>query len=347
MGQYELALIWNLILIVAWTVYLCLESFVVGVGMLQGFVSKDEKVQMSKQMSVGLHWNGIEVWLITAVGGTFAAFALAYAKILESLYIPFYLLLLAIILRGIGIELMYTLDSPRYRKNMQKIWMIGSFLIPLVIGVYFANIFIGLNLGPNGYEGIFLNIFTLTGIAGGLLLVTLSIVSGASWIAMTGAPGADHDKAMNIAKKTAIVSVLSLLIVYMGFNTKYGVFVDSQLYTSYPALWALPVLAIVSALAMVLFTFKKKPVLSFITVMTSIILYMSSAYVAIFPYLVPSRIDSQYGITIKDAMGSETALRVMFYVALVLVPLAIVYQTWKFIYFAKHKKKNKGQEAEH
>ncbi len=332
-----LAIIWYIILTVAWLVYLSLESFVVGSGMLQKVVSKESKTQKSIQISSGLHWDGIEVWLITALGGTFAAFPLTYAKITESLYIAFFLLLLALIVRGVAIELMYKDENPKWQKWMKTGWQISSFLIPLVFGVYFSNIFSGLKIGKTGYEGSFFGLFDLKAIVCGVLFVAIALTTGADWIILTTRKGEHHTKAQKIAVKSSIVVALAATFMMMAFNTGTTTFTKSQLFNSFPVLWALPVLTIAFALLTLVFSLIKKTGLAFLSGCLTQVMFIATGFTAIFPYMVPSSIDSKFGISLFQAAGSQYTLKLMFFVALVFVPIVLIYQTWKFLRFSSDK----------
>ncbi len=94
--------LWYYILALVWAVYVSQELFVTGSGMLSQFYKVNSKEFKLINESVGTHWDGIQVWVIVAIGGLFAVFYNAYALILETLYIPFFLLLIAIILRGLS-----------------------------------------------------------------------------------------------------------------------------------------------------------------------------------------------------------------------------------------------------
>jgi len=337
MSHDVLAIIWFAILLTAWSVYLAFESFVVGSGMLQPLVTKDKAAQQAISRPAGLHWDGIEVWLITAIGGTFAAFPAVFAKTLESLYVAFFLLLILLMIRGVTIELAYKDENPLWQKIMTRAWNVSSLLIPLVFGVYFSNIFGGLKLGANGNEGKFYEIFNLNSIIMGVLFVAVCAVTGSAWIVLTGGKNKDafKDKAFSIAFKASIVAALAVIYEMMAFNTGEGIFGRSQLFNDAPILWAVPVLLVLVALANILFTRKKHVWLSLIFGMLILPLVIVIGYLANYPYMLPSSIDAKFGINLFDVASSQYTLTVMFYAALVFVPIVLVYQGWKFWYFAK------------
>lgn len=337
MSHDVLAIIWFAILLTAWSVYLALESFVVGSGMLQPFITKDKAAQQAILRPAGLHWDGIEVWLITAIGGTFAAFPAVFAKTLESLYVAFFLLLILLMIRGVTIELAYKDENPIWQKIMTRAWNVSSLLIPLVLGVYFSNIFEGLKLGANGNEGKFHEIFNLNSIIMGVLFVAVCAITGSAWIVLTGGKNKEafKGKAFSISSKASIVAALAVIYEMMVFNTGEGIFGRSQLFNDAPVLWAIPVLLVLVALANIFFTRKKNVWLSLIFGMLTLPLMIVIGYLANYPYMLPSRIEEKYGINLFDAASSQYTLTVMFYAALIFVPIVLLYQGWKFWYFAK------------
>ncbi len=330
--QEILRVIWFVILMVAWVVYLSLESFVVGSSMLQLFVTKDLLARQKIIDASGLHWDGIEVWLITALGGTFAAFPLVFAKLTESLYIAFFLLLLALTVRGVTIELAFKDDNPKWQQLMTAALSIGSFLIPMIFGVYFANVFLGIRLGVVGYEGTSFGLLGLSPLVMGVLFVSIALTTGSCWIVFnTG--GKYKDVAFDITKKSSVVSLLGTLFIMMSFNTGAGLFNKSLLYTKYPVFWAIPVLTVFVSLGTFIFVYRKSIRLAFVSGCLNMAILIITGYSAIFPYMVPSSIDQAFGITISDAASSATTLNIITIAVAIFVPIVIAYQSWKFWYF--------------
>ncbi len=249
----------------------------------------------------------------------------------------FFLLLILLMIRGVTIELAYKDENPTWRKIMVGAWNVSSLLIPLVFGVYFSNIFGGLKLGANGNEGKFYEIFNLNAIIMGVLFVAVCAITGSAWIVLTG--GANKEafkaKAFPIAFKASIVAALAVIYEMMAFNTGQGIFGKSQLFNDAPILWAIPVLLVLVALANILFTRKQNVWLSLVFGMLTLPLVVVIGYLANYPYMLPSSINASFGIDLFEAASSQYTLTLMFYAAVVFVPIVLVYQGWKFWYFAK------------
>jgi cytochrome d ubiquinol oxidase subunit II len=329
-----IAYVWFGIIALVWAVYLAQDMFIMGASMLNMIVAEgDEAKRKQVQVATGLHSDGIEVWLIVALGGTFAAFPLAFATALESLYVPFFVLLMTLTARKISIEMIYKDDSEVWIKSLAVGWVVSSGLLMLILGVYLTNTFLGLQIGPNGYEGGLFAIFNLVGVLGGLLFVALAIVAGAFYINFT-TTGKLGDIALKASKFPSYLVGLLPLFVMLGFNNKSTLF-EGELFSGYPILWILPSLTIVFGLLTFYSVMKKKNLLGFVSSILVMVLFIATGFVGIFPNMIPSTIDPMYSVTIMNAAASEYTLNIMFIVALILVPLVIGYQAFKYVYFAK------------
>ena len=98
----DLQNIWFILIAVLYTGYFVLEGFDLGVGILLPFLGKDESRRRMMINSIGPHWDGNEVWLITAGGATFAAFPQWYATLFSGFYLPLFIMLVALIARGVA-----------------------------------------------------------------------------------------------------------------------------------------------------------------------------------------------------------------------------------------------------
>jgi len=323
--------VWFILWCVIWAIYLVVDSFALGAGMLAAFMPKStgQLVQFAK--SVGPFWSGNQVWLILAAGGTFAAFPLIFSKMFTWLYIPMMLLLISIILRGISIELIYE-DNKKLQKVFQYGWALGSLLITVVLGVAFTNFFRGMMIDANYvYTGTLLGLFNVYALLGALLFVLFFITSGALWVAhkTTGdLPG----KCVALAKKTSFaVAVVALLYILALFKTD-GFAVN---HNAYPIFYAVPLIAVVFALACIVLCLKKadKPFLAFLANLGTIFFGAATGVVTLYPYILKSAINPEYGVSIFAAASSPLTLTLMFYAALLLVPIVLVYQLWSYTRF--------------
>ena len=191
--------IWFFLWGILWAVYFMLDGFDLGLGTLMPFLAKNDTERQLVYRAMGPHWDGNEVWLITAGGVTFAAFPTTYAVMFSGLYSALMLVLFALILRGVSFAFRNEVDNPRWKCLWDTCLTLGSFLPALLLGVAFANIFRGLPIGEGGlYQGGLLTLINPYGLAGGVLFLLLFLVHGALWLAVKS-EGVLHHRAAALA----------------------------------------------------------------------------------------------------------------------------------------------------
>src|SRR6187399_446684 len=155
----DLALVWFLLLAVLWTGYLVLEGFDFGVAMLMPFAGRNNTERRVALTTIGPHWDGNEVWLLTAGGATFAAFPEWYATMFSGFYLAFLALLVALIVRNMGLEYRHKRDNDAWRRRWDWVIIGGSIAAPLLVGIALTNVVRGLPINRDlEYVG---NFFTL------------------------------------------------------------------------------------------------------------------------------------------------------------------------------------------
>lgn len=336
----------------SWMAYIVQEMFITGSSALN-LLSKDEGERKQIQVASGLHFDGIEVWLIAALVITFASFPLAFTTTLQHLYIPFFLILYSIIGRGLSIEFLYKLDSKKWLKSMTILLTVSSILLMLLLGIYMTNLFLGFPLGENGMEKSFVSIFNVSGIFGGFLFVVLSILSGAGWISIR-CEGPIAERAMNFVKKFGVIytAPVFVILVYMGFNNTNASIFIGDLFTKAPILFALPALTLISSLLAVLYGYHKNGKLLYIFSLTTMGLFLLTGFIGSFPRLVSSTIDKAYslvagtfeitGYTIQEnyIQSNDNSLVLIFFITVIFFPIILGYQGWKYKRFNQKIKHN-------
>lgn len=326
-----LAVIWFFLWCVIWGVYFIADSFSLGAGLLAPFIATDKVQKIQIQRSVGPFWGGNEVWLVLAAGGTFAAFPLVFSKMFTFLYLPMMLLLIGLVARGISVEYLHKDDNPQIQKTLTWGWFAGSLLVSLVLGVAFANFFKGLEIASGGvYKGTLPGLFGPYALIGGVLFVLMSVTSGALWINVK-TEGAIAAKAGDLAKKSTFI-VLVLVLVYLAYSFA-GIEGFTTNYSATPALYLLPVLAVVAAVLAVFFAKKGNGFSAFCSNLLALLFVVQSGLASIYPYMLKSSVSPEYGIDIFEAASSHMTLSIMLGGALVFVPIVIIYQLWVYTLF--------------
>jgi len=325
--------IWFAIWGIAWAVYFMLDGFDLGLGILSPFLAKTDFEKRAVINAMGPFWDGNEVWLITAGGVTFAAFPRAYAIMFSGLYTPLMLLLFALIIRGVVFEFRSKVDSAAWRSVWDACLALGSFLPALLLGVAFANIFMGLPLDADGiFQG---NLFTLLnpyGLAGGITFVLIFSVHGAIWLC-TRATEQLKDRADALAKNLWLVEA-TLAVIFLCMTIFY-----TRLWHNIcarPYWFVLPLLAVLGLFGQRLFLTKGcywKAWFSSSVLILGVVLF---GVAGLFPSILPSSIDPAYSVTAFNAASSHLTLKIMLGVVLCFLPIVIGYQSWVYFKFRDH-----------
>jgi cytochrome d ubiquinol oxidase subunit II len=291
------------------------------------FLSRSETDRRLTYNALGPFWDGNEVWLITAGGVTFAAFPLAYAVLFSSLYSALMLLLFGLILRGVAFEFRGKVDSAAWRRLWDGCLFVGSFAPALLLGVAFANIFKGIPIDAQGvYQGTLFTLLNPYGLLGGVLFVLLFLVHGALWLAIK-TEGGLHDRAVVAVKRLwpLLVVVAVAFLVYTWFATTLF-----DIYLAKPLLWVVPLLAVVSLLSVRRLIARASWWCAWFLNSATIVTVTLFGVIGLYPRLLPSSLDPAWSVTIGEAASSPLTLKIMLGIALVMVPIVILYQVWAY-----------------
>jgi len=342
--SYEaLQILWFLLWGLLWAIYFILDGFDLGMGTLLPFIAKTNEERRIVFNAAGPYWDGNEVWLITAGGVTFAAFPLAYAVMFSALYAPLLILLFALIFRAVSFEFRNKIDNPQWRSLWDGVQFLGSFLPALLLGVAFANLFMGIPINERGvYMGNLFSLLNLYGIAGGLFFVVMFALHGSIWLAIKS-EGVMHERALSYARM--LWPALTGLAVVFLIATKFY----TPLYNNYfktPVLLIIPIVAVVLLFLLRFFISGKMLKASFFSSAGFILLVTFFGIIGMFPNIIPSNLSEAAHITIAKSASSELTLTIMLCVALVCVPIVIIYQSWVYWLFS-HKVTEKELNSEH
>ena len=337
--SYEfLQILWFILIAVLWIGFHFLEGFDFGVGMLLPFLGKTDIERRTIINTVGSVWDGNEVWLLTAGGATFAAFPHWYATMFSGFYLALFLLLVGLILRGISFEYRSKDAAPAWRNRFDWMIAIGSFLASLLLGAAFANLAKGQPIGadmnlvapawlPNNL-GVTLSLLNPYGLLGGLTTVAVFLLHGANFLVLK-LEGSLHTRAVEFSKKLWIGA--SVLYVLLG------------IYTYVAKFWAngkinpgvIPLAAVVMILLTGYFINKKMEGWAFISTALNIVLTQVTFFTMTFPNVMLSTLNPDWSLTVFNASSSQYTLTVMSIVALIFVPIVLVYQGWTYYMFRK------------
>ncbi len=324
----DLKTLWFILITVLFIGFFFLEGFDYGVGMLLPFLGKRDEERRAILNAIGPFWDGNEVWMITAGGALFASFPQWYATLFSGFYIPLVLILLALIFRGVGFEFRSQEEGEGWRNAWDWLIWLGSLLPALLWGVAIANIVRGVPIDENmHYVGGFFNLLNPYALIGGITFVVLFLMHGATYLALKLTNGLEK-QAERIANRTWVATlVMAVIFILYSFPE---VFAKSQ----YEGLALVFIAIAVVALLVDGYFLKKGEMLKAFWAGGVTILGVTAGFFAsLYPNVMPSSLNPQYSLTINNASASHTTLTVMTIVALVLVPIVLVYQGWTYYTF--------------
>ncbi len=321
----EFTTVWFVLIAVLWIGYFFLEGFDFGVGVLLPFVGRTETDRRVMINTIGPVWDGNEVWLLVAGGATFAAFPEWYATLFSGFYLPLLLILVALIIRGVAFEYRGKHDSATWRSRWDAAIFVGSLVPALLWGVAFANIVHGVPINAEGtYTGGFFNLLNGYALLGGVVTLGLFTTHGAMFLALkTTGPVREraHRLVGGIGLATAVVAVAFLL---------WTLFDDGK-----PAAWITAAIAAVCLLAALGADRAQREGWAFILTGVTIAMAVVTLFVVLFPDVMVSSTNPAYSLTVDNASSTDYTLKVMTWVAVIMTPIVLVYQSWTFWVFRK------------
>ena len=176
-------ILWFVLIVVLFTGFFFLEGFDYGVGTLLTLISDKESDRSQLIRSIGPVWDGNEVWMITAGGATFAAFPHVYATMFSTFYIALFLMLAALILRGVAFEFRHHREDEVWQRRWSYALAFGSIVPAFLWGVAVTNLIAGLPIGADKvYQGGFFDLLTPYTIVGGITFVLVFAFHGAAFL---------------------------------------------------------------------------------------------------------------------------------------------------------------------
>jgi cytochrome d oxidase, subunit II (cydB) len=326
----DLNILWFILIGVLYIVYFVSEGFDMGVGILLPFLGKSDTERRVLINTIGPHWDGNEVWLLTAGGATFAAFPQWYATLFSGFYLPLFLILVALIFRGVAFEFRSRDENKTWRAFWDWAIFGGSVIPALLWGVAFANIVEGVPIdAAMQYTGGFFNLLNPFALVAGLVSLVGFTLHGALFLSLrtTGAIQEKVDKASKplwvaefVLMALLIVAAYKLVPLFSGFGFNAGLAL---------------ILALVLLTGVRLLMSKKQGGWAFGLSAATILVTTASIFWQLFPNVMVSSTDPKFNLTIYNAASSAYTLTVMAKVAVIMVPIVLAYTAWSYWVFRK------------
>ena len=316
-GQPGLPTLWFIAIGVFLIMYLILDGFDLGVGMLMGSkFTKNEKERRLLLNIIGPVWDGNEVWIVSGGAALFAAFPIWYAALFSALYIPLTLALVFLILRVVAIEYRGKKNDEKWIRNWNIALSVSSFFIALLVGALLGLTSMGLPINENGDRvgGAFAWI-SLPVLLGGLGFVGFALVQGLAFVALK-TDGDIRDRARNTLVRWSPVLLLPIVawVLALDFTTGNGVS------------WLCTILAVVAVLIAWISAKGGREGRAFAGLSVFLAFGALAIFTAMYPNVLPSTLDPAYSLTIANASSSEYTLGVMTFVTCLGLPVVFVYQ---------------------
>ncbi len=353
-----LKLIWWLFVGVLLVGFAIMDGMDLGIGTLLPFVGRNDDERRVVLNSIGPHWEGNQVWFITAGGATFAAWPLVYATAFSGFYIALILTLFALFLRPVGFDYRSKVPDPRWRSAWDWGIFVGGTVPALVFGVAFGNLLLGVPFHFDEdlrvyYTGSFIDLLNPFGLLAGAVSVAMLTMHGAIYLQLR-TQGPVQRRAIIAAR----VAGALFIVAFAGAGVWIANGIDGYAITSmpprdtafvplakavahrhsgwlhdhvlYPWTIVAPVAGLAGALLALLASSTRRAMLAFALSSASVASVVLTAGFALFPFIMPSSADLRSSLTVWDSVSSHRTLQIMFWVVLLFLPLIAAYTAWAY-----------------
>jgi cytochrome d ubiquinol oxidase subunit II len=357
--DYEtLKIIWWALIGVLLIAFALTDGFDMGVGTLLPIIGNTDEERRIMLNTVGPHWEGNQTWLVTAGGALFAAWPLVYAMAFSGFYLAMMITLFALFLRPLGFDYRSKLTNTTWRTSWDWGLFVGSTVPPLIFGVAFGNLLLGVPFHYDEfmrpfYTGTFLQLLSPFALLTGIVSVSMIVMHGAVWLQMRTLDGLEA-RARNAAKLAALVVIVSFASAGIWLtNSVEGFVIDfmpdantaftpdlkhvSQQagawltnYQTYQWMMIAPIAGFVGAIFVFISAHNNRSGWAFIASSLAIIGIILTAGFSMFPFIMPSSSDMNSSLTIWDATSSVMTLNIMFWLSVFFIPIIGAYSFWTY-----------------
>jgi cytochrome d ubiquinol oxidase subunit II len=329
-----------------------------GIGTLLPFVGRTDDERRVMLNTIGPHWEGNQVWFITAGGAAFAAWPLVYATAFSGFYVALILTLFALFFRPVGFDYRSKVHDPRWRNAWDWGIFVGGIVPVLVFGVAFGNLLQGVPFHFDQdlrvhYTGSFFGLLNPFALLAGVVGVALLAMHGAIYLQLR-TEGAVLARATTAAR----IAGALFIVAFAGAGVWLAMGVDGFAITAMPPAnssfvplaktvvhgpgswlssaplrpWTLivPLVAIVCALFALGAAARRREMLAFVLSSVAVAGVVLTAGFALFPFVMPSSTDPRSSLTLYDSVSSQRTLQIMFWAVLIFLPLVIAYTGWAY-----------------
>lgn len=358
MFDYEtFKLIWWLLVGVLLVGFAIMDGHDMGVGTLLPFVGRDDMERRVVINTVGPHWDGNQVWFITAGGAIFAAWPLVYATAFSGFYWAMLAVLWALFFRPVGFDYRSKIHNATWRSTWDWGLFVGGFVPPVIFGVAFGNLLQGVPFQfdeylISTYTGSFWQLLNPFALLAGVVSSAMITMHGGAYLAHR-TEGVIQSRAVKGAVGSALVMALAFVAAGFWLQSIDGYRITSVIdasalpdplaktvvreagawmhnYAVQPLLWLLPALGVLGALATAALLLMRRTLTAFVVSALAITGVIGTAGASMFPFVMPSKTMPAASLTVWDSVSSHLTLGIMFWATILFMPLIVVYTSWAY-----------------
>jgi cytochrome d ubiquinol oxidase subunit II len=330
----DLPVIWAVIIGFGLMMYVVMDGFDLGIGILFPFVGErdDRDVMVNTVAPV---WDGNETWLVLGGAGLLAAFPLAYSVILSALYLPLVLMLLGLIWRGVAFEFRFKADE-HHKRYWDWAFAGGSYLATFFQGVSLGAFLNGFPMQNGAYVGGALDWITPFGLFTGLGLLVAYALLGCTWLIIK-TEGALHERMVALARPITIALVVVIGLVSLWTPLAHPAIAER--WFTFPNIVffsPVPILVLASAWAILHSLGRTPHVAPFVLALFLLFLGYSGLAISLWPNIIPPE------VSIREAAAPPQSMGFALVGALFIIPIILAYTAWSYYVFRGKVKAGEG-----
>lgn len=320
----DLSLIWIVIIAVGVFIYVVLDGFDLGIGILFPFI-KNQQERDVMMNTVAPVWDGNETWMVLGGAGLFAAFPIVYSAVLSALYLPIILMVIALIFRGVAFEFRFKAKRTKYLWDNAFILgsIFSSFLQGVILGAYIQ----GIHIVDGRYAGGGLDWLTAFSLFTGVGVVVVYAALGCGWLIMK--TDASLQQQMYKLMPKLIISLFIIFIAVSIYTPLAHPQIAERWFTPTQLMYfsPVPILVVIFTILTVRACLKHQDSMPFLYTLALVFLAYTGFLISIFPYIIPP------SITIWDAAAPANSQLFALIGALILIPIILVYTALSYWVF--------------
>lgn len=359
MLDYEtLKLIWWVLVGALLLGFAIMDGHDMGVGTLLPFVAKNDVERRILINTVGPHWDGNQVWFITAGGAIFAAWPLVYATAFSGFYWAMLAVLWALFFRPVGFDYRSKIANPTWRNTWDWGLFVGGAVPPLIFGVAFGNLFQGVPFHFDDslrsyYTGTFWQLLNPFALLCGVVGSAMITAHGANYLLIrTEGKVYRRARTASLAFGTLALAAFALAGVWLAHGIN-GYVITSAVdpnalpnpldktvalqagawlnnYSLHPATMLVPAVGFAGGLLALAMAWADRPLAAFVGSSLSMLGIIGTAGVSLFPFIMPSSSDPRSSLTVWDSVSSHLTLGLMLGATVIFLPIVIAYTSWAY-----------------